>query len=651
MYNRLSIGSKIHIPLIASIILGITLILFTSYFSLEDIEHDIYENEEKNLLVYLQNQMESKNSVGLTNAINLAQNNAVIDALKNDDKALAKKGLDGLVESYKKNTEYKNVKIHLHTKDVKSFLRQWQPDKNGDDLSSFRYTINHVKESKKPLVAVEVGRAGMTIRGLAPVFSDDEYVGSIEFIQGFNSVVDSARKDMDASVLVLMDADLIKIATLLGNAPKSKYCVLSQKEDVANNELFEELKPLDINAQNQIFITEHYFVVKEPIKDYRGERIGNVVIAKPLKVVKKAIDQAKSGLITQIVIMSVIDVIIIIALIFILRFAVTLPMVEFEQKMNNIAEGEGDLTQRLNIMSQDEIGVVASYMNTFIERTHKIVSQAKASSRANNDTTNALRNKVALITEGIGKQEKFVSDTVDKNRIVHNNISQTVEFTKKSESNIAQANGKLRDAAGEFVALVGTLQSNAQGEIELAHKLETLTGEVDQTKQILEVISDIADQTNLLALNAAIEAARAGEHGRGFAVVADEVRKLAERTQKSLSEITATVNVIVQSIMEISSEMSDNSQTVQNLLESSESVKRNIEDTTITMQNAVEISSKIVTQNTEVLQSVEDVTHNIESIHAISSQNSSNVNEISTMTQKLDKIVEELDNNLSQFRT
>lgn len=651
MYNRLSIGSKIHIPLIASIILGITLILFTSYFSLEDIEHDIYENEEKNLLVYLQNQMESKNSVGLTNAINLAQNSAVIDALKNDDKALAKKGLDSLVESYKKNTEYRNVKIHLHTKDVKSFLRQWQPDKNGDDLSSFRYTINHVKESKKPLVAVEVGRAGMTIRGLAPVFSDDEYVGSIEFIQGFNSVVDSARKDMDASVLVLMDADLIKIATLLGNAPKSKYCVLSQKEDVANDELFSELKPLDINVQNQIFITEHYFVVKEPIKDYRGERIGNIVIAKPLKVVKKAIDQAKSGLITQIVIMSVIDIIIIIALIFILRFAVTLPMVEFEEKMNNIAEGEGDLTQRLNIMSQDEIGVVAGYMNTFIERTHKIVSQAKASSRANNDTTNALRNKVALITEGIGKQEKFVSDTVDKNRIVHNNISQTVEFTKNSESNIAQANGKLQDAASEFVALVGTLQSNAQGEIELAHKLETLTGEVDQTKQILEVISDIADQTNLLALNAAIEAARAGEHGRGFAVVADEVRKLAERTQKSLSEITATVNVIVQSIMEISSEMSDNSQTVQNLLESSESVKRNIEDTTLTMQNAVEISTKIVTQNTEVLQSVEDVTHNIESIHAISSQNSSNVNEISVMTQKLDKIVEELDNNLSQFRT
>jgi methyl-accepting chemotaxis protein len=651
MYNRLSIGSKIHIPLIASIILGITLILFTSYFSLEDIEHDIYENEEKNLLVYLQNQMESKNSVGLTNAINLAQNSAVIDALKNDDKALAKKGLDSLVESYKKNTEYRNVKIHLHTKDVKSFLRQWQPDKNGDDLSSFRYTINHVKESKKPLVAVEVGRAGMTIRGLAPVFSDDEYVGSIEFIQGFNSVVDSARKDMDASVLVLMDADLIKIATLLGNAPKSKYCVLSQKEDVANDELFAELKPLNINVQNQIFITEHYFVIKEPIKDYRGERIGNIVIAKPLKVVKKAIDQAKSGLITQIVIMSVIDIIIIIALIFILRFAVTLPMVEFEQKMNNIAEGEGDLTQRLNIMSQDEIGVVAGYMNTFIERTHKIVSQAKASSRANNDTTNALRNKVALITEGIGKQEKFVSDTVDKNRIVHNNISQTVEFTKNSESNIAQANTKLQDAASEFVSLVGTLQSNAQGEIELAHKLETLTGEVDQTKQILEVISDIADQTNLLALNAAIEAARAGEHGRGFAVVADEVRKLAERTQKSLSEITATVNVIVQSIMEISSEMSDNSQTVQNLLESSESVKRNIEDTTLTMQNAVEISTKIVTQNTEVLQSVEDVTHNIESIHAISSQNSSNVNEISTMTQKLDKIVEELDNNLSQFRT
>ena len=123
MFNRLSIGSKIHIPLITSIILGTILILITSYFSLSDIERDIYESEEKNLLVYIQNQMKAKNGIALTNAINLAQNSDIINALKNDDRNLAKQGLDRLVASYKKNTEYQNVKIHLHTKDVKSFAK------------------------------------------------------------------------------------------------------------------------------------------------------------------------------------------------------------------------------------------------------------------------------------------------------------------------------------------------------------------------------------------------------------------------------------------------------------------------------------------------------------------------------------------------
>ncbi len=119
--------------------------------------------------------------------------------------------------------------------------------------------------------------------------------------------------------------------------------------------------------------------------------------------------------------------------------------------------------------------------------------------------------------------------------------------------------------ANEFVELnqminatVQRIQSVAHKEHTLADNLQSLAGNAQETKQILITIGDIADQTNLLALNAAIEAARAGEHGRGFAVVADEVRKLAERTQKSLAETSATINVLIQAINDNSDALGEN---------------------------------------------------------------------------------------------
>jgi len=119
--------------------------------------------------------------------------------------------------------------------------------------------------------------------------------------------------------------------------------------------------------------------------------------------------------------------------------------------------------------------------------------------------------------------------------------------------------------AKEFVELNGMINTTveriqrvANKEHELSDNLQTLAGNAQETKQILTTIGDIADQTNLLALNAAIEAARAGEHGRGFAVVADEVRKLAERTQKSLAETSATINILIQAINDKSDSLNKN---------------------------------------------------------------------------------------------
>lgn len=119
----LSISNKIHIPLIGSITVGLVLIGFSAYFSIQKIEQDVFASEAQNLKVYMSNQLSSKRDVGLTNAINIASNIDVIEALSFDNRELAVNGLARLAKTYKDYTDYNNIKIHIHTKDAKSYLR------------------------------------------------------------------------------------------------------------------------------------------------------------------------------------------------------------------------------------------------------------------------------------------------------------------------------------------------------------------------------------------------------------------------------------------------------------------------------------------------------------------------------------------------
>ena len=226
-----------------------------------------------------------------------------------------------------------------------------------------------------------------------------------------------------------------------------------------------------------------------------------------------------------------------------------------------------------------------------------------------------------------------------------------MEQAKNTTENITTTGETRKGGNTQIVTLANAIEASSQDELELSSKLEQLSSDATQVKDVLSVIADIADQTNLLALNAAIEAARAGEHGRGFAVVADEVRKLAERTKKSLAEINSTINVIVQSISDASENMSRNAKKIESLSQSANQAETDINSSV----DAIEIS---ITQVDETVngyitnsQSIEEMIAKVSKIEYISNENKDTIDEISTASSSLTQMSSGLNDLLKAYKT
>jgi len=341
---------------------------------------------------------------------------------------------------------------------------------------------------------------------------------------------------------------------------------------------------------------------------------------------------------------------IIVGMLFLANMSIVSPIKQLISAAKALTEGDGDLTKRLDTDSKDEIAEANHYINNFIEKVQTVLTGVIDTSSQNADISKTLENTAGEVGSRSDTQNDELNHVVVDSNIMREDLSSAIIEAEQGKENLIKSEQNLQETKDDILVLVEKVQHSSEVQIELAHSLTQLSSDAAQVKDVLVVIADIADQTNLLALNAAIEAARAGEHGRGFAVVADEVRKLAERTQKSLAEINATINVIVQSIVDSSNQMNNNSSEIEELATISIQVGDKINETVEIMSDSTRMSENILDGYRENAQKTDNIIDKINYISGISNENIQSIDDVAKASVHMRKMTDELSTRLREFK-
>ncbi|MGF1753828.1 methyl-accepting chemotaxis protein, partial [Vibrio makurazakiensis] len=434
---------------------------------------------------------------------------------------------------------------------------------------------------------------------------------------------------------------------VLDSRSRNEYTALIQsaKKWVSLHEpLFSNPKEAaEYNAQTTPAIDKEFAIVREQLRSIRG-----LIEEKQTELRQQANDSIQSSKLVIEIGMAMAVLAALAAMWLSNRFIIK-PIQNVEKAMNEIASGDGDLSQRMSVEGDDEIARLSSAFNLFVGKIHVTVEQvifASNAVRAEMENIKSLTQSVAEFSSNQQQESEVVAAAVHEMQVtsqtVSGNATDAASASSGAHDEVESANATLTQTVGSIEQL-GRDIDNASS---VVHELDT---DVKNIASILDVIKGIAEQTNLLALNAAIEAARAGEQGRGFAVVADEVRALASKTQESTGEIESMIERLEAGAKQAVSVMGESKKSSESTISKAEMAASSLSEIRNSIGLMNDMNTQIATAASQQSNVSEDVNQNVQRIAESTMHMVEMASSAENACMALQEQCESLDTLVSQF--